>query len=69
VTGKVTKLVRGHKRKVRVTKTLRVTLRAGTATVTLPKKLRPGRYKLTATFAGDASYTGATSRALTYKKK
>lgn len=69
VTGTVTKKVRGKTKKVRVTKVVRATLRAGTATVTLPRSLPRGRYRVTATYAGDGFYAAATSKPLSHTHK
>jgi uncharacterized repeat protein (TIGR02543 family) len=69
VTGKVTRKVNGRTTRVRVTRTLRSTLRAGTATVTIPKRLPAGRYRITATYAGDAFYAARTSKARSYTHK
>ncbi|WP_244931176.1 InlB B-repeat-containing protein [Nocardioides sp. W7] len=69
VTGKVRKSVGGRTKKVRVTRIVRSTLRAGTATVTLPKRLPAGRYRITVRYAGDAFYAAGTSKALSYTYK
>jgi uncharacterized repeat protein (TIGR02543 family) len=70
VTVKVTgKVRRAGGRTVRVTRTVRATLRAGAVTVTVPRSLPRGRYRLTATYAGNASYTAGTSNALSLQQK
>ncbi len=69
LTGKVTRKVNGRTTKVRVTRTVRSTLRAGTTTVTIPRKLPAGRYRIIAIYAGDAFYAARTSKARSYTHK
>ncbi len=55
-------------KKGRVTKKVNLTIRSGSAKVKLPK-LAKGTWTATVVYAGDAHYTGATSKAVKLKVK
>lgn len=67
LTGKATKRVQGRLRTVRVIRTVRGTLVAGTVRISLPKRLPKARWTLTATYAGDPSYRRGTSKPLRFR--
>lgn len=69
VTGKIRKTVNGTRTTVKVTRHAMGTMKNGRATVSLPKKLGAGNYRLTVKYFGNAMYQSGTSKAYSLKIK